>query len=162
LQFLKNKTVIFIKRMCHFMEEILFSFGAVLQSEMNNQKINNPDIAKKLGISVNGTYDSISKFKENKGNLQKFINYVTALDKKVQFVFKKENTVIRNCWTAGTLLEFIMEKESIKTKELPDKLHKTYQELCRQLKSLKENKGTISTLIEWSSALGYTVTVELI
>ena len=144
------------------MEEILFSFGAVLQSEMNNQKINNPDIAKKLGISVNGTYDSISKFKENKGNLQKFINYVTALDKKVQFVFKKENTVIRNCWTAGTLLEFIMEKESIKTKELPYKLHKTYQELCRQLKSLKENKGTISTLIEWSSALGYTVTVELI
>ena len=144
------------------MEEILFSFGAVLQSEMNNQKINNPDIAKKLGISVNGTYDSISKFKENKGNLQKFINYVTALDKKVQFVFKKENTVIRNCWTAGTLLEFIMEKESIKTKELPDKLHKTYQELCRQLKSFKENKGTISTLIEWSSALGYTVTVELI
>ena len=144
------------------MEEILFSFGAVLQSEMNNQKINNPDIAKKLGISVNGTYDSISKFKENKGNLQKFINYVTALDKKVQFVFKKENTVIRNCLTAGTLLEFIMEKESIKTKELPDKLHKTYQELCRQLKSLKENKGTISTLIEWSSALGYTVTVELI
>jgi hypothetical protein len=97
--------------------------------------------AKKLGISVNGTYDSISKFKENKGNLQKFINYVTALDKKVQFVFKKENTVIRNCWTAGTLLEFIMEKESIKTKELPDKLHKTYQELCRQLKSLKENKS---------------------
>ena len=69
------------------MEEILFSFGAVLQSEMNNQKINNPDIAKKLGISVNGTYDSISKFKENKGNLQKFINYVTALDKKDQFVY---------------------------------------------------------------------------
>ena len=116
----------------------------------------------KAGLKGEVVEVELGHFKENKGNLQKFINYVTALDKKVQFVFKKENTVIRNCWTAGTLLEFIMEKESIKTRELPDKLHKTYQELCRQLKSLKENKGTISTLIEWSSALGYTVTVELI
>ncbi len=145
------------------MQIVTFSFGSLLEGEMTLNNLSRADIAKKLGISINNTYGTFALFKQNKGNLNKFIDYVNAINKKVNFVFSKDNKVIKNPeWTAGLLLDFIISEEKIKTSDIQTKLGITNQSLNTRLRNLKKNQGKISTLIELTETLGYSVTVELI
>ena len=71
------------------MQIVTFSFGSLLEGVMELNNLSRADIAKKLGISINNTYGTFSLFKQNKGNLNKFIDYANALNKKVFFIFSK-------------------------------------------------------------------------
>ncbi len=145
------------------MQLVNFSFGSLLEAQMELNNMNRSDIAKKLGISINNTYGTFSLFKQNKGNLNKFIDYANALNKKVFFIFSKNEKIVKNPeWTAGILLDFIISDEKIKTSDIQNKLGITNQSLNTRLRNLKKNQGKISTLIELAETIGYTVTVELI
>ena len=145
------------------MQLVNFSFGSLLEAQMELNNMNRSDIAKKLGISINNTYGTFSLFKQNKGNLNKFIDYANAINKKVLFIFSKDDKIVKNPdWTAGLLLDFIISEEKIKTSDIQNKLGITNQSLNTRLRNLKKNQGKISTLIELAETIGYTVTIEFI
>lgn len=145
------------------MQIVTFSFGSLLEGVMELNNLSRADIAKKLGISINNTYGTFALFKQNKGNLNKFIDYANAINKKVLFIFSKDNKIVKNPdWTAGLLLDFIISEEKIKTSDIQNKLGITNQSLNTRLRNLKKNQGKISTLIELAETIGYTVTIEFI
>ena len=145
------------------MQIVTFSFGSLLEGVMELNNLSRADIAKKLGISINNTYGTFALFKQNKGNHNKFIDYTNAINKKVLFIFSKDDKIVKNPdWTAGLLLDFIISEEKIKTSDIQNKLGITNQSLNTRLRNLKKNQGKISTLIELAETIGYTVTIEFI
>jgi len=64
--------------------------------------------------------------------------------------------------TAGEALRLLMKQQKVKQVDLSEKLEIDKRSVSRSLANFDNNKGTISTFLEYADALGFDVTFDFI
>lgn len=64
-------------------------------------------------------------------------------------------------FTTGDVFRATMKKEHIKQKDLAEKLGIHVNNVSQVIRNFDQNKGQISSLIEYAEAMGYEVVIEL-
>ncbi len=61
--------------------------------------------------------------------------------------------------TVGEQLRILMKRDKLKQTDLAEKLNIDKRNISQVMRSFDENRGTIKTLMEYASALGYEVEI---